>query len=91
MKRFLPCYVIVVSLAILASSLPRAQADVTLPKVIGSHMVLQRDRALPIWGWADPDEEVTVKLDEATAWPCGPWPRTTARRTSSTRGPCTSR
>ena len=30
-------------------------------------MVLQRDRPLPIWGWADPGEEVTVKLDEATA------------------------
>ena len=45
----------------------QAQADVKLPKVIGSHMVLQRDRPLPIWGWADPGEEVTVKLDEATA------------------------
>ena len=31
-------------------------------KVIGSHMVLQRDRPLPIWGWADPGEEVTVTL-----------------------------
>ena len=30
-------------------------------------MVLQRDRPLPIWGWADPGEDVTVKLDEATA------------------------
>ena len=49
------------------SPLPQARADVTLPKVIGSHMVLQRDRPLPIWGWADPGEEVTVKLDEATA------------------------
>ena len=28
---------------------------------------MQRDRPLPIWGWAAPDEEVTVKLDEATA------------------------
>ena len=50
-----------------SSSLSQAQADVTLPKVIGSHMVLQRDRPLPIWGWAAPGEEVTVKLDEATA------------------------
>ena len=47
--------------------MPQARADVKLPKVIGSHMVLQRDRPLPIWGWADPGEEVTVKLDEATA------------------------
>ena len=57
----------VVSLLVVASSVPQAQADVKLPKVIGSHMVLQRDRPLPIWGWADPGEEVTVKLDEATA------------------------
>jgi len=40
-----------------------ARADVTLPAVIGSHMVLQRDRPLPIWGWAEPGEEVTVTLD----------------------------
>jgi sialate O-acetylesterase len=26
-------------------------------------MVLQRDRPLPIWGWAEPGEEVTVTLD----------------------------
>src|ERR1700681_4849696 len=40
-----------------------ARADVKLPAVIDSHMVLQRDRPLPIWGWADPGEEVTVTLD----------------------------
>jgi sialate O-acetylesterase len=56
-----------VSLLVASSNLPQAQADVTLPKVIGTHMVLQRDRPLPIWGWAAPGEEVTVKLDEATA------------------------
>jgi sialate O-acetylesterase len=54
------------SLLLTLSALPQANADVTLPKVIGSHMVLQRDRPLPIWGWADPGEEVTVKLDDAS-------------------------
>ena len=58
--------IVVISLLVV-SSVPQVQADVTLPKVIASHMVLQRDRALPIWGWAAPDEEVTVKLDEAAA------------------------
>ena len=67
MKRFLPCCAMLVSLSILASSVRSARAEVKLPKVIGSHMVLQRDRALPIWGWADPDEEVTIRLDDATA------------------------
>ncbi|MHC4147876.1 MAG: sialate O-acetylesterase [Planctomycetota bacterium] len=37
-------------------------ADVKLPHIIGSHMVLQRDMPVPIWGWADPSEQVTVIL-----------------------------
>jgi len=46
-----------------------APAEVKLPKVIDSHMVLQRDVPLPVWGWADPGETVTVTLDgdKATA------------------------
>ncbi|MBN1341595.1 MAG: sialate O-acetylesterase [Phycisphaerae bacterium] len=39
-------------------------ADVRLPHIIGSHMVLQQDKPLPIWGWADPGEKVTVKLGD---------------------------
>ncbi|MHC4405802.1 MAG: sialate O-acetylesterase, partial [Planctomycetota bacterium] len=42
-----------------------AQADVTLPKVIGDHMVLQQGVAVPIWGWADADEKVTVSVGES--------------------------
>lgn len=37
-----------------------ATAEVKLPSVIGSHMVLQRDEPVPIWGWAEKTEEVTV-------------------------------
>ena len=37
-----------------------ALADVKLPAVISSHMVLQREMAAPIWGTAKPDEKVTV-------------------------------
>ena len=40
-------------------------AKVGLPKVIGSHMVLQRDVPLVIWGWAEKGEGVTVALDGA--------------------------
>jgi sialate O-acetylesterase len=50
----------------LAASL---RADVRLPHVIGDHMVLQRDVAVPIWGWADPTEKVTVTLDAAPDQP----------------------
>jgi sialate O-acetylesterase len=43
-----------------------ARANVTLPDVISSGMVLQRDRAVRIWGTADPGETVTVSFkDEA--------------------------
>lgn len=37
-------------------------AEVKLPHIIGSGMVLQRDMPIPIWGWADPGEEVTVEF-----------------------------
>ena len=66
MKKCALWCVVASSLSLMASSVPQAQADVKLPKVIGSHMVLQRDRALPIWGWAAPGEAVTVRLDGDT-------------------------
>jgi len=37
-----------------------SHADVILPKAIDSKMVLQRDKEVPVWGWADQGEEVTV-------------------------------
>jgi sialate O-acetylesterase len=44
-----------------------ASANVTLPHVFGSHMVLQRDQAIPVWGWADPEEKVSVQIDDQPA------------------------
>src|SRR5690349_2223936 len=44
-----------------------ASAEVQLPKILSSHMVLQRDRPMHFWGWADPGESVTVSLDGANA------------------------
>lgn len=41
---------------------PSAQAEIRLPKVFASHMVLQRQKPIVIWGWAEPNETVTVKL-----------------------------
>lgn len=37
-------------------------ADVRLPRIFGDHMVLQRDLLIPVWGWADPGEQVSVTL-----------------------------
>ena len=38
------------------------RADVNLPDVISSGMVLQRDRAVKVWGTAEPGEKVTVRF-----------------------------
>lgn len=46
----------------LASLTATAVADVKLPAVFTDHMVLQRDLPVPVWGWADPNEQVTVSF-----------------------------
>ena len=35
-------------------------ADVRLPAVFSDNMVLQQQRDVPVWGWAEPGERVTV-------------------------------
>ena len=42
------------------------RADVNLPSVFGNHMVLQQGQANPVWGSADPDETVTVRVGDQT-------------------------
>ncbi|MEY3136442.1 MAG: hypothetical protein RL580_174 [Pseudomonadota bacterium] len=39
-----------------------SRADVQLPALVGSGMVLQRDAKIQIWGWADPREEVRIEF-----------------------------
>jgi len=41
-------------------------AEVKLPNIIGNDMVLQRDMPVPIWGWADKGEKVTVSFGGET-------------------------
>lgn len=43
------------------------RADVRLPKVFGDHMVLQREKPVTVWGWADAGEAVKITFGEATA------------------------
>jgi sialate O-acetylesterase len=38
------------------------QADVTLPAIFSDHMVVQAEKTVPVWGWAEPGERVTVSL-----------------------------
>ena len=50
---------------------------VRLPAVINSHMVLQRDMQVPIWGWGDAGEKISVHFagqkKETTAGKNGEW------------------
>lgn len=39
-----------------------AAAAVRLPAVISDHMVLQSGKPVAIWGWGEPEEEVTVEF-----------------------------
>lgn len=42
---------------------PRGNATVTLPRLISDGLVLQRNKPVRVWGWADPGETVTVRMD----------------------------
>ena len=52
-------------------------ADVKLPAIFSDHMVLKADENVPLWGKADPGEEVTVSMNgqtvKATAGADGKW------------------
>ena len=47
---------------VLISLLFQLSADVKLPVIINENMVIQRGIEAPIWGWADPGEEVKVSF-----------------------------
>ena len=40
--------------------------DVHLPKILGDNMVLQRNKPINIWGWADVNEKVTIQFNKQT-------------------------
>lgn len=42
-------------------------AEVKLPAVFADYMVLQRDQPIPVWGWAEPAEKITVSLSTTPA------------------------
>jgi sialate O-acetylesterase len=52
-------------------------AEVTLPAVFGTNMVLQRDMEVPVWGWGESGEKVTVTMQgqraAATTGADGTW------------------
>jgi sialate O-acetylesterase len=56
-------------LALVAGSLSvtlHSSGEVSLPAMFSEHMVLQSGVPVPVWGWADPGEEVTVTIGQQT-------------------------
>ncbi len=39
----------------------QSRAEIKLPALLSSHMVLQRDTKVTLWGWATPKEKITIK------------------------------
>ena len=62
-------------ITLLAGSI--AHAALELPAIFSDHAVLQREQAVPVWGWAAPGQEVTVSMFgepvKATADAAGKW------------------
>jgi sialate O-acetylesterase len=53
----------VIALTSLLACCPRlGKCEAKLPGILSSHMVLQRDRPIHIWGWSAPGEKVTVEV-----------------------------
>ena len=59
--------------AVLALATSAVMADVKLAGIFSDDMVLQRGRPVPVWGQAEPGEEVTVEYNgqKASAKACG--------------------
>ncbi len=57
---FLRCFI--AAGGALALGQAAVRAEVRLPSVFGDHMILQQSQRLPVWGWADPGEAVTVSV-----------------------------
>lgn len=49
--------ILICSLVLLAAC---DKAPVSMPELFADHMVLQRDRDIPIWGWSNPKARVTI-------------------------------
>lgn len=43
-----------------------ANANVRLPKLFANDMVLQRNKLIPVWGWADVNEKIQIHFNKQT-------------------------
>ncbi|MEL6107553.1 MAG: sialate O-acetylesterase, partial [Planctomycetota bacterium] len=63
--RYATCLLQLLLLSTLVTGI--ASADVRLPGFFGDHMVLQQQKPIRVWGWAEEGESVTVTVGEKTA------------------------
>lgn len=64
MKQVKNSILVLVTLTILCLG---ANAEVKLPKIFSSNMVFQQGIEIPVWGWADNGERITVTFNGHTA------------------------
>ena len=57
----------IVLVFLLSLLLTETTAAVRLPSIIGSHMVLQQNVKVKIWGWSAPAEKITIQVSWDTA------------------------
>lgn len=62
-----PSRLFAVAALITASLFCTLKAEVKLPSILGSHMVLQRNAPITLWGWDDSGQKVTVSLGSDSA------------------------
>ena len=43
-------------------------ANIHLPKIFADDMILQRNKLIPIWGWADANEKIEVRFNKQIKW-----------------------
>lgn len=55
-------YKIFLTAFILIVLVPFIHANISLPSVFGSHMVLQQNSKVKLWGWGNPTEQVVVTV-----------------------------
>ena len=69
-------YSVFILMAVLFTLQP-AFGKITVPKLLGDGMVLQRDATVKLWGWASAHERITIKFRNAvyktTATDSGTW------------------
>lgn len=56
---------LIIALGLPVGLASNAQAEVTLPRIFGDGMVLQRDQAVKVWGWATTESVIEVRLGKS--------------------------